>query len=49
MEEMKINSKIRYNRARVRNGHGPHRILNMLLEQMQVNSHNFEIEEEVKV
>ena len=34
MEEMKIDSKTRYNRARVRNGYGPHRILKMVQEQM---------------
>ena len=30
MEEMKINSKIGYQRTRVRSGYGPHRILEML-------------------
>ena len=48
MEEMKINSKIRYNRARVRNGYGPHKILNMLLEQIREDQAKSEIEEEVK-
>jgi len=48
MEEMKINSKILYNRARVRNGYGPHRILNMLLEQIRENQSKSAIEKEVK-
>jgi len=34
MEKLKINSKTRYNRARVRSGHGPHRMLKMIQEQM---------------
>ncbi|MFW9839821.1 MAG: hypothetical protein ACFFES_02880 [Candidatus Thorarchaeota archaeon] len=35
MEEMKINSKILYNRARVRNGYAPHRMLKMAQEIMR--------------
>ncbi|MHA1949646.1 MAG: hypothetical protein ACXAAO_02805 [Candidatus Thorarchaeota archaeon] len=34
MEKMKINSKTGYNRARVRSGHGPHRMLSMIQEKM---------------
>ncbi len=34
MEEMEINSKIRYGRSRVINGHGPHRMLEMIQHQM---------------
>ena len=30
MEKMKINSKIGYRRARVKNGYGPHRMLEMI-------------------
>ncbi|MFW9886796.1 MAG: hypothetical protein ACFFER_01355 [Candidatus Thorarchaeota archaeon] len=30
MEEMEINSKIGYQRTRVKSGYGPHRILEML-------------------
>ncbi|MFW9925303.1 MAG: hypothetical protein ACFFDM_00905 [Candidatus Thorarchaeota archaeon] len=33
MEEMKITSKTLYNRARVRNGYGPHRMLKMIHEK----------------
>jgi hypothetical protein len=30
MEKMKINSKIRYDKSRVKNGYGPHRMLEMI-------------------
>ena len=38
MEKMKINSKTRYNRARVRSGYGPHRMLKMLQAQIRESS-----------
>ncbi len=34
MEKMKINSEIGTNRNRVINGHGPHKILEMIQEEM---------------
>ena len=34
MEEMKLNSEIRYNRNRVINGQGPHKILEMVQQEM---------------
>lgn len=34
MEKMKINSEIGTNRSRVINGHGPHKILEMIQEEM---------------
>jgi hypothetical protein len=30
MERMKINSKIRYGRSRIKSGYGPHRMLEMI-------------------
>jgi hypothetical protein len=33
MEKMKINSKRRYRRSRVANGHGPHKMLKMAQEK----------------
>ena len=34
MEKMKLNSEIGTNRSRVINGHGPHKILEMIQEEM---------------
>ncbi len=34
MEEVKINSKTRYNQSRVMNGHGPHKMLKMEQQKM---------------
>ena len=34
MEKMKLNSKTDYNRSRVINGHGPHRILEMIRQEL---------------
>jgi hypothetical protein len=34
MEKMKLNSKTDYNRSRVINGHGPHRILEMIQQEL---------------
>ncbi|MFW9955565.1 MAG: hypothetical protein ACFFD3_13530 [Candidatus Thorarchaeota archaeon] len=34
MEKMKINSEIEYNRNRVLNGHGPHKMLEMIQQEM---------------
>ncbi|MFW9870728.1 MAG: hypothetical protein ACFFFO_11335 [Candidatus Thorarchaeota archaeon] len=47
MEEMKITSKTLYNRARVRKGHGPHRLLKMIHEQMVEKSSETESKNEV--
>ena len=33
MEKMKINSKNEYNRKRVANGHGPHKMMEMIYQQ----------------
>jgi hypothetical protein len=33
MEEMKINSKIGYRRSRVKNGYGPHKMLEMMQQE----------------
>jgi hypothetical protein len=49
MERMKINSKTRYNRARIRNGHGPHRILHMLQEEIRRNASKSKDSVEVKL
>lgn len=48
MEKMKINSKTQYNRARVRNGYEPHRILRMIQEQMLEDISEKATKEEVK-
>jgi hypothetical protein len=48
MEKMKINSKIRYNRARVRSGHGPHKMLKMVQNQMYQKLPKTEKQDEVK-
>ncbi|MFW9810291.1 MAG: hypothetical protein ACFFE6_13015 [Candidatus Thorarchaeota archaeon] len=48
MEDMKITSKIRYNRARIRNGYEPHRLLKMIHEQMVEKSSEKESKTEVK-
>ncbi len=34
MEKLKINSKTGYRRNRVKNGHGPHRMLEMIQKTM---------------
>ncbi|KXH76429.1 MAG: hypothetical protein AM326_02895 [Candidatus Thorarchaeota archaeon SMTZ-45] len=34
MEEMKINSKVGYRRNQVKNGYGPHRMLEMTQQEM---------------
>ena len=47
MEKMKINSKTRYNRARVRSGYGPHRILKMVQEEIREKSLQSITKEEV--
>ena len=47
MDKMKINSKTGYNRARVRNGYGPHRMLNMAQEKLRERLLEESEEEEV--
>jgi hypothetical protein len=47
MEKMKLNSRIRYNKARVRNGYGPHRILKMIQENLRESLTENTIKEEV--